>query len=106
MPKDITDKLGLATETPKFKLTFPDYSSKLPFGVISNLEGKVGNCIVLVNFHVLEMGCSSMPLLLGRDLMSTMGAVVDMKRSRVSFENIDENVFYNTVPPTYIKICY
>lgn len=81
------------------KLTFADLPTKSPFGVINNLEVKVGNCIVPINFHVLEMGSGSyMPPLLGRDFLATLGLVVDMPKGRISFANINENVFYKIVP--------
>lgn len=41
---------------------------------------------------------SSIPLFLRRAFQATVGAVVDMQKSRVSFRNIDENVLYKAVP--------
>ena len=72
---------------------------------------KIENCIVPVNFHVLEMGSSSMPPFLGKYFLATAGEVVDMHKGNISFSNIDEDVFYKVVPAqrgihlaTYIMI--
>ncbi|KAF2567390.1 hypothetical protein F2Q68_00026002 [Brassica cretica] len=53
MPKDITEKLGLATKVSKTKLAFPDLSSRSSPGVVNNLDVKIENYIVSVDFHVL-----------------------------------------------------
>ncbi|MBW1279405.1 hypothetical protein KYD79_26870, partial [Escherichia coli] len=38
------------------------------------------------------------PLILGRPFLATVGAVVDLPNRRVSFSNIDKQVFYKAIP--------
>ena len=46
-----------------------------------------------------------MPTLFGRKFLAIVGAVVDMRQSRISFAAIDENVFYKAIPPkVYIQL--
>lgn len=46
-----------------------------------------------------------MPTLFGRNFLAIVGAVVDMRQSRISFAAIDENVFYKAIPPkVYIQL--
>lgn len=60
--KDTVEKLELVIEVPKFKRILEDFSNKSPLGVVNNLEVKVGNCMVFIDFYVLEMGNSSIHL--------------------------------------------
>ncbi|KAF8087500.1 hypothetical protein N665_0583s0009 [Sinapis alba] len=76
MSKDIANKLGLASEALKITLTFTNYSTNSPLGTINNMDVRLGNCIVPINFHMLEMGSrSSIHLILGRDFIATVGMI-------------------------------
>ncbi|KAF2609738.1 hypothetical protein F2Q70_00011407 [Brassica cretica] len=50
VPKNITEKLRLVIEAPMFKLTPADVSSKSPLGIVNNLEVKVWNSMVFIDF--------------------------------------------------------
>lgn len=39
-----------------------------------------------------------MPLIFGRPFLATAGAVMDWPNMRISFDNIDRNIFYQVVP--------
>lgn len=50
VPKNIAEKLRLVIEAPMFKLTPADVSSKSPLGIVNNLEVKVWNSMVFIDF--------------------------------------------------------
>lgn len=55
MSKKIADKLRFSKENPMFKLTCAKFTSKSLLGVVNNSNVKVENCIVPIDFHMLEM---------------------------------------------------
>lgn len=70
----------------------------IPQGVVKDLGVSVGNCIVFENFKVLNLdNGSNRALILERAFMPTTGTVVDIQKGRITFTNIDENVYYKVV---------
>jgi len=51
--------------------------------VVNNLEVRVGNCMVSIDFYVLGMENSSMPPFSGKKVLATMDAIADMQRNSV-----------------------
>ncbi|KAF8112814.1 hypothetical protein N665_0061s0023 [Sinapis alba] len=100
LSKAITERLGLNTEASKVSLTLVDHSTKFPKGVVKDLRMKAGNCIVPKDFQVLDLvNGLNMPLILGRDIMATAGAVVDIVENKIYFAYINKNVLYKSDPP-------
>lgn len=99
MSMDIDEMLGLVIEPPKLTLEFADSSTKSPQGTIKDLSVQIGNCSVPTDFQVVEMSNgASRPLILRRPFLATVGAVTYMPNKRISFANIDKNVYYRDVP--------
>lgn len=84
MTKHIAERLGLTTSASKISLTFSDQSTKTLEGFVRDLGVKVGNCIVLEDFQVLVLvNGSNIPQILGRGVMATAGAIVDMVENNI-----------------------
>lgn len=59
---------------------------------------RVGNCIVHEDFQVLDFSSDSNRLLiLRRAFMATVGEIVYMVETMISFTHIDKNVHYEAV---------
>ena len=84
LPKVMVDHLGLEIEPSKDSFTFVDYSQRNSGGIIRNLQVQIGNALVLVDFHVLDIKLNwNSSLLLGRAFMATVGAVCDMQTNKL-----------------------
>nr|VDC96752.1 unnamed protein product [Brassica oleracea] len=80
----MVDHLGLEIEPSKDSFTFVDYSQRNSGGIIRNLQVQIGNALVLVDFHVLDIKLNwNSSLLLGRAFMATVGAVCDMQTNKL-----------------------
>ena len=51
----MADHLGLKIEPSEVSFTFVDCSQRNSRGFIRNLEVQIGNALVLVDFHVLDI---------------------------------------------------
>ena len=72
----MTDHLGLQVEPSKELFTFVDYSQRNSGGIVRDLEVQIGNALVPVDFHLLDIKLNwNSSLLLGRAFLSTVGAV-------------------------------
>ena len=72
----MADHLGLQVEPSHKFFTFVDCSEKSSKRIVRDLEVQIGNAIVPVDFHVLDIKLNwNSSLLLGRDFLSTVGAV-------------------------------
>ena len=87
MVSSIFKKLGngeLMSTTISLQLT--DHSIKHPLGVMENVLVKVGKFYFLANFYVLEMDDAfKSPLILGRQLLATRGALIDVGKGKLMF---------------------
>ena len=80
LPRVMADHLGLKVEPSQEFFTFVDCSEKSSGGIVRDLEVQIGNVLVPVDFHVLDimLNCNS-SLLLGRAFLSTVGAVCNLQ---------------------------
>ncbi|KAF2609770.1 hypothetical protein F2Q70_00011723 [Brassica cretica] len=70
---------GLMVEPSKESFTFVDCSQRNSGGIVRDLEVQIGNALVPVDFHVLEVKLNwNSSLLLGRAFLSTVGAVLNV----------------------------
>lgn len=99
MSKDIAERLDLATEALKLTMTFVSFSTRSLKFIVNILEVRVENCIVSIDFQVLEMGTSgsNIPLIQGRAFLAIVVGVVDLSKGNFSVANIDKNVYYKVV---------
>ncbi|KAF8053158.1 hypothetical protein N665_1457s0002 [Sinapis alba] len=105
MSKAIAEKLGIDRIQPsKMTLAFANSSTTTPYGTIYELLVHVGDCLVHVDFQIVEMVEDSViPLVLERPFMATVGAIIDLLNKRVSFVNIDKKVFYKAIPTKRVQ---
>ncbi|KAF2575757.1 hypothetical protein F2Q70_00004196 [Brassica cretica] len=65
-------------------------------GMIKNVKVKIGECIISVDFHAVDIKSGkTSPLLVGRAFMATVGGICDLKRNKMCLTNVDEAVFYD-----------
>ena len=76
LPRVMADHLGLQVEPSQELFTFVDCSQNNSGGIVRDLEVQIGNALVPVDFHVLDIKLNwNSSLLLGRAFLSTVGAV-------------------------------
>ena len=94
----MADHLGLKVEPSKESFTFVDCSQRSSGGIVRDLEVQIGNALVPVDFHVLDIKLNwNSSLLLGRAFLSTVGAVCNMQTNQWCLKLIDPHFHYN--PP-------
>uniref|UniRef100_A0A0D3DJZ7 Aspartic peptidase DDI1-type domain-containing protein n=1 Tax=Brassica oleracea var. oleracea TaxID=109376 RepID=A0A0D3DJZ7_BRAOL len=75
MAIDTADLLGLKMEPSKDSFTFVDSSRVKSAGMIKNVKVEIGECIIPVDFHAMNIKSGkTSPLLIGRAFMATVGA--------------------------------
>ncbi|KAF3500406.1 hypothetical protein F2Q69_00041732 [Brassica cretica] len=68
-------------------------------GIVRDLDVQIGNALVPVNFHVLDIKLKwNSSLLLGRAFLSTVGAVCNLQTNQLSLTLIDPNAHYDPIP--------
>ncbi|KAF3536557.1 hypothetical protein F2Q69_00022883 [Brassica cretica] len=96
MAIDTAELLGLKMEPSKDSFTFVDSSRVNSAGMIKNVKVEIGECIIPVDFHAMDIKSGkTSPLLFGRAFMATVGAVCDLKRNKMCLTNVDETIFYD-----------
>ncbi|WZY99104.1 hypothetical protein YC2023_071433 [Brassica napus] len=100
LPRIMADQLGLTIEPSTESFTFVDLSEKRSGGIIRDLEVQIGNALVPVDFHVLDIKLNwNFSLLLGRYFLATVGAVCDMNKNKLCLTLIDPNIHYDPIQP-------
>ncbi|KAF3604287.1 hypothetical protein F2Q69_00036642 [Brassica cretica] len=99
LPRVMADHLGLQVEPSKELFTFVDCSQRSSGGIVRGLEVQIGNSLVPVDFHVLDikLNWNSSPLL-GRAFLSTVGAVCNLQTNQLCLTLMDPHVHYNPIP--------
>ena len=93
--KAIVDELGIVDVEPSLViLAFGNSSTTVPYGTICNLHVQVGDCMLHTKLQVVEMSKDhEMHLIFGRSFMGTVETIIDLPNKRVSFSNINKEVF-------------
>ncbi|KAF3589065.1 hypothetical protein F2Q69_00029229 [Brassica cretica] len=100
LPRIMADQLDLTIEPSTESFTFVDLSEKRSRGIIRDLEVLIGNALVPVYFHVLDIKLNwNSSLLLGRSFLATVGAVCDMTKNKLCLTLIDPNIHYDPIRP-------
>jgi hypothetical protein len=88
IPKSSCDVLGLTNiEECSLNLHLADSTIKKPMGRINDVLIIVNRNYVPIYFIVLDIVCNpSCPIILGRPILRTIGAVIDMKEGNVKFQ--------------------
>ncbi|KAF2597570.1 hypothetical protein F2Q68_00011542 [Brassica cretica] len=99
IPCTMKDHLGLQVEPSQELFTFVDCSQRNSGGIVRDLEVQIGNALVPVDFHVLDIKLNwNSSLLLGRDFLSTVGAVCNLQTNQLCLTLIDPNAHYDPIP--------
>ena len=88
MPYSIYKKLNLEELKPtNMCLSMADKSVTYPLGILENVPTKVENFVIPADFVVLEMEEDlEIPILFGRPFLMTAGAIIDMKKGKITLE--------------------
>ncbi|KAF3558836.1 hypothetical protein F2Q69_00013760 [Brassica cretica] len=98
LPRVMADHLGLKVESSQELFTFVDCSQKSSGGIVRDLEVQIGNALVPVDFHVLDIKLNwNSSLLLGRAFLSTVGAVCNLQTNQLCLTLIDPNAHYDPI---------
>nr|VDD54214.1 unnamed protein product [Brassica oleracea] len=107
LPRVMADHLGLQVEPLQELFTFVDCSQRKSEGLftfelstfVRDLEVQIGNALVPVDFHVLDIKLNwNSSLLLGRAFLSTVGAVCNLQTNQLCLTLIDPNAHYDPIP--------
>ena len=88
MPYDIFKKLEIGDLKPtRVVLSMADKSLKYPLGVVEDVPTRVGKFVFPADFIVVDMEVDEdIPILFGRPFLATVGAIIDMKRGKITLE--------------------
>ena len=88
MPSKIYNMLDLPPVEKCYLDVYPvEIAAKKPLGRVNNVLIKVNNNLVPVYFVVLDIECNaSCPIILGRPLLRTAGAIVDMRDGIIRYQ--------------------
>ncbi|CAJ2638232.1 unnamed protein product [Trifolium pratense] len=94
MPVALCEKLKMGELRPtKMSVQFADRSVKYPLGILENVPVRVGQFFIPTDFKVMDIReDSNTPILLGRPFLATVGAIIDVKRGKLTFEVGEEKV--------------
>ncbi|XP_021776072.1 DNA damage-inducible protein 1-like [Chenopodium quinoa] len=69
---------------------------KFSLGVLEDVPLRVGKFFIPCEFVVMEMEEDvNVPIILGRPFLATVGAIIDMKKGKITFEVGDEKLEYS-----------
>ncbi|KFK29168.1 hypothetical protein AALP_AA7G098200 [Arabis alpina] len=86
MPLSVALSLGMTDFQPtRISLILADKSVRVPEGVLEDVPTKVGDCLIPADFVVLQY-CEEPkdPLILGRPFLATGGAMIDVRKGRIT----------------------
>jgi hypothetical protein len=104
MPRDVFEKLRLPLEPTDMCLELGDNSIRYPLGIAEDVPLKVGHHVIPIDFVVLEMGeREKPPLILGRPLLKTVGATIDVGKGEINFDINSEKSSFKFRP--HLEVC-
>ncbi|XP_021771500.1 uncharacterized protein LOC110735621 [Chenopodium quinoa] len=97
MPPSICKKLQMGELKPtRISLQLADRSVKFPLGVLEDVPLRVGKFFIPCDFVVMKMKEDvNVPIILGRPFLATTGAIIDMKKGKITFKVGDEKLEYS-----------
>jgi hypothetical protein len=101
MPLSIFRKLGLGEVQPTFiTLQLADRSIIYPYGMIKDVLVKVDKFHFPADFLVLDIDDDQeIPIILGRPFLATGGAIIDVKRGKLTLQVDEEEAVFSVVQP-------
>ncbi|KAF2549303.1 hypothetical protein F2Q70_00022987 [Brassica cretica] len=99
LPRVMADHLGLQMEPFNELFTFVDCSQRNSGGIGRDLEVQIGNALVPVDFHFLDIKLNwNSSLLFGRAFLSTVGAVCNLQSNQFCLTHVDPHTHYDPIP--------
>ncbi|XP_050901371.1 uncharacterized protein LOC127108054, partial [Lathyrus oleraceus] len=94
MPLSICKKLEMGELRPtKMSVQLADRSIKYPVGILENVPVRIGQFYIPTDFTIMDIREDDMtPIILGRPFLATAGAIIDVKRGRLTFEVGEEKI--------------
>ncbi|XP_050889524.1 uncharacterized protein LOC127094789 [Lathyrus oleraceus] len=94
MPLAVCERLDLAEMQPtKMSLQLADRSVKYLIGILEDILVRIRQLYIPTDFVIMDIKeDEEIPILLGRPLLSTAGAMIDVKRGKMTFKVGDEKV--------------
>ena len=94
MPLSICEKLQLGELRPtRMSLQLADRSVKYPVGMLENIPVRIGQFYIPTDFIIMDIQeDSNIPIILGRPFLATAGAIIDVKRGKLTFEVGEEKI--------------
>ncbi|XP_050914879.1 uncharacterized protein LOC127129796, partial [Lathyrus oleraceus] len=88
MPLSICKRLNIGELRPtKMSVQLADCSIKYPVGILENVSVRVGQFYIPTDFIIMDIKeDATTPIILGRPFLATAGAIIDMKRGKLTFE--------------------
>ncbi|XP_050895593.1 uncharacterized protein LOC127102237 [Lathyrus oleraceus] len=94
MPLSICEKLKLCELRPtRMPLQLTDRSIKFYVGMLENIPIRIGEFYIPTDFIIIYIKeDSSIPIILGRPFLATVGAIINVKRGKITFEVGEEKI--------------
>ncbi|XP_050920161.1 uncharacterized protein LOC127137783, partial [Lathyrus oleraceus] len=94
MPLSICKKLEMGELRPtKMSVQLADRSIKYPVGILENVPVRIGQFYIPTDFTIMDIReDDTTPIILGRPFLATAGAIIDVKRGRLTFEVGEEKI--------------
>nr|GEV26499.1 hypothetical protein [Tanacetum cinerariifolium] len=111
MPFSKFKRLGLGNPKPiNMMIEMADRSMQSPKGIVENMMVKIHNFIFPVDFIILDIiEDDKVPIILGRPMLATTHAKINVFRLKISLEVVTEQVIFNanngTSPLTISQVC-
>lgn len=94
IPLAVSNRLNLGKIQPtRMSLQLDDRSVKYPISILEYIPVRIGQLYLPTDFIVMDIKeDKEIPILLGRPFLSIVGAMVDVKREKMTVEVGDEKV--------------
>ncbi|XP_050919748.1 uncharacterized protein LOC127137320 [Lathyrus oleraceus] len=94
MPLAVCERLDLEDMQPtRMSFQLADRSVKYPIGILEDIPVRIVQLYIPNDFFIMDIKeDEEIPILLGRPFLSTTGAMINVKRGKMTFEVGDEKV--------------
>ncbi|XP_050896837.1 uncharacterized protein LOC127103634 [Lathyrus oleraceus] len=94
MPLSICERLKMGELRPtRMSVQLTDHSDKFPVGMLENVSIRICQFYIPTNFISMDIKeDSNIPIILGRPFLATIGAIIDVKKVKLTFDVGEEKV--------------
>ncbi|XP_050888681.1 uncharacterized protein LOC127093821 [Lathyrus oleraceus] len=94
MPLSICERLKMGElRLTRMSVQIVDRSVKFPVGMLENVLVRIGQFYIPTDFIIMDIKKdSNIPIVLGRPFLATTGAIIDVKKGKLTFEVGEEKV--------------